>query len=44
VFRQVLEYLRSQKDVWFARHDEIAQWLIEQQIDNPSYASRFFGR
>jgi peptidoglycan/xylan/chitin deacetylase (PgdA/CDA1 family) len=42
VFRQVLEYLRSQKDVWFARHDEMAAWVNDRKIDNPSYVSRFF--
>jgi allantoinase len=42
MFRQILDYLRSQKDVWFARHDEIAQWMNDRKTDNPSYASRFF--
>ena len=43
MFRKILEYLRSQQDVWFARHDEIAKWMDECKVDNPSYASRFFG-
>lgn len=41
-FRKTLEYLRSQKDVWFAHHHEVAQWLIEQKAEGLSYRSRFF--
>lgn len=42
VFRKVLQYLRGFPDVWFARHDEVAQWMIDSGVDNPTYASRYF--
>jgi hypothetical protein len=42
VFRETLEYLRSHQDVWFPRHHEVAQWLIDRNVENPSYAGRFF--
>ncbi|MBX9826221.1 MAG: polysaccharide deacetylase family protein [Xanthobacteraceae bacterium] len=41
VFRQILEYFRSQKDVWFAHHHEVAKWVTEQGFDNTSYTARF---
>ena len=31
IFRQILEYFRSQKDVWFAHHHEVAKWMTEQR-------------
>jgi peptidoglycan/xylan/chitin deacetylase (PgdA/CDA1 family) len=43
VFRQVLDYLRSKKDVWFARHHEVAKWIVDQKIEDTSYAGRFAG-
>ncbi|MBM3526757.1 MAG: hypothetical protein FJX62_01575 [Alphaproteobacteria bacterium] len=41
MFRQVLEYLKSHKDVWFAQHHEIAKWIADQQIEDTAYARRF---
>ena len=41
VFRQILEYLRSHKDVWFAHHHEVAKWIVEQKFEDTSYATRF---
>lgn len=41
VFRQILEYLRGQKDVWFAQHHEVAKWFVDQGIQDTSYARRF---
>jgi hypothetical protein len=41
VFRQLLEYLRSHKDVWFAHHCEVAKWMVEQKFEDTSYAARF---
>jgi hypothetical protein len=41
VFRQILEYFRSQKDVWFAHHHEVAKWLVDEKIEDTSYATRF---
>lgn len=42
MLRQLLQYLRGFPDVWFARHREIAQWMVECGIDDPTYAKRFF--
>lgn len=42
MFRKTLDYLKSQRDVWFAQHHEVAQWLIEQKVGGMSYRSRFF--
>ena len=44
MFRQILEYLRSFPDVWFAHHDEVAKWMVDSKIEDPTYASRFFNR
>jgi peptidoglycan/xylan/chitin deacetylase (PgdA/CDA1 family) len=41
MFRQILEYFKSHKDVWFAQHHEIAKWMVEQQIEDTAYARRF---
>ena len=39
---KVLQYFAQYKDVWFVRHGELVDWLIEQKIDDLSYAQRFF--
>ena len=41
IFRMILEYFRGHKDVWFARHDEVAKWIVEQKVTDTSYPSRF---
>jgi peptidoglycan/xylan/chitin deacetylase (PgdA/CDA1 family) len=41
IFRQILEYFRSHKDVWFAQHHEVAKWIKDEGIETTSYASRF---
>jgi peptidoglycan/xylan/chitin deacetylase (PgdA/CDA1 family) len=41
VFRQLLEYLRSQKSVWFAHHREVAKWIAEQKFEDTTYPTRF---
>jgi peptidoglycan/xylan/chitin deacetylase (PgdA/CDA1 family) len=41
-FRQILEYMRSNKQVWFARHDEVARWMLDRGAGNASFARRFF--
>jgi len=40
-FRQILDYLRSKKDVWFATHHDVAKWIVDQKIEDTSYATRF---
>jgi allantoinase len=44
VLREVLSYISSLPDVWFARHDELARWALAQDKDEHTYASRFFAR
>ena len=41
MFRQILEYFRSHKDVWFAHHREVAKWISDQNYEDTSYAKRF---
>jgi peptidoglycan/xylan/chitin deacetylase (PgdA/CDA1 family) len=42
VLQEVLTYMAGLPDVWFARHDELARWALEQNVDEVSYRSRFF--
>lgn len=42
MFKKTLDYLKSQKDIWFAQHHEVAQWIKDQKADDLSYRSRFF--
>jgi hypothetical protein len=30
MLHELLRYMRGYPDVWFARHDEVARWTIEQ--------------
>jgi peptidoglycan/xylan/chitin deacetylase (PgdA/CDA1 family) len=41
MFRKVLEYLKSHKDVWFAQHHEVAKWMVDQKIEDTAYPHRF---
>jgi peptidoglycan/xylan/chitin deacetylase (PgdA/CDA1 family) len=43
IFKKTLEYLKGQKDIWFAQHHEVVQWLADQKADDVSYRSQFFG-
>jgi hypothetical protein len=38
-----LQYISRFPDVWFARHDELGRWALAADVDEHSYASRFFG-
>ena len=42
VLQEVLTYISSLPDVWFARHDELARWALEQDADAVTYRHRFF--
>lgn len=42
MFRKTLAYLKSQQDIWFAQHHEVARWVTEQKADDLSYRRRFF--
>ena len=36
MFAQILEYFKSFEDVWIARHDEVAEWVLGESIANRS--------
>ncbi len=42
VLDQLLRYIAGHPGVWFPRHDELARWVNEHEIDEISYAERFF--
>jgi hypothetical protein len=42
VFEEVINYFKQHPDVWFARHEELAQWALNSNIDEHSYQSRYF--
>lgn len=27
---ELLDYMKGFADIWFARHDEVARWVLEQ--------------
>jgi allantoinase len=39
---KVLKYIRGFPDVWIVRHDALAQWVLDNRIDEWSNADRFF--
>lgn len=38
---KILWYIKGHPDVWVPRHDELAHWVNERQIDEISYLDRF---
>jgi allantoinase len=42
VFEEVANYLKKQPDVWFARHEELADWALAAEENEHTYRSRFF--
>jgi allantoinase len=40
---EVLTYMAKSRNVWFARHEELADWALAADVDEHSYQSRFFG-
>jgi hypothetical protein len=34
--------MKQSDDVWWARHDELGRWALEQDQDELTYAQRFF--
>ena len=42
VFDRILGYFRQFPDVWFPRHDEMAEWFRGLGRDQVTYADRFF--
>ena len=41
VLQEVLKYIAKSRDVWFARHEELARWALASDVDEHSYRSRF---
>jgi allantoinase len=39
---KILKYIRGFADVWIVRHDELAQWVLENRIEEWSNQDRFF--
>ena len=39
---KILKYIREFPGVWLVRHDELAQWVLDQKIQEWSNADRFF--
>ena len=39
---EVLTYMAKSRHVWFARHEELADWALAGNVDEHSYRSRFF--
>jgi peptidoglycan/xylan/chitin deacetylase (PgdA/CDA1 family) len=42
MFDKILEYMKGFPGVWFVRHDELARFVMEKQIDEWTYEERFF--
>jgi allantoinase len=42
VLDKPLAYFGQFPDVWFARHCELAQWALDSEFDDVTYARRFF--
>jgi allantoinase len=42
VFDQLLKYFTQFPEVWFARHNELARWALDNRVDEISYRDRFF--
>lgn len=40
---KILRYLKEFPDLWFPSHSELVQWFLAQDVDDLSYARRFFG-
>ena len=43
VLNELLTGFTRSPDVWFARHEELAQWALAAAVDEHTYQSRFFG-
>jgi allantoinase len=42
IIEDVLNYVAKSPDVWFARHDQLAEWALKSDRDFHSYADRYF--
>ena len=42
VLQDILQYIAKSPDVWFARHEELANWALAGGVDEHTYRSRYF--
>jgi allantoinase len=42
VLQETLKYIAKSPDVWFARHEELANWAFAAGVDEHSYRERYF--
>jgi allantoinase len=42
VLQEILQYMAKSPDVWFARHDELADWALKSGVDEHTYRERYF--
>jgi allantoinase len=42
VVQEILKYIGKSPDVWFARHEELANWALAEGVDEHSYRERYF--
>jgi len=40
--QEILKYFAKSPDVWFARHDELANWALAGNVDEHTYRDRYF--
>ena len=43
VVQEILAYFAKSPDVWFARHEELADWALNLPVDEHTYRDRYFG-
>jgi hypothetical protein len=44
VFDQIINYIRQFPDIWFVRHEELADWARAHAEKDTTYRKRFFAR
>lgn len=42
VVQEILKYIGKSPDVWFARHEELAEWALAAGVDEHTYRGRYF--
>jgi allantoinase len=42
VLQEILQYFAKSPDVWFARHDELANWALAGGVEEHTYRERYF--
>ena len=42
VLQELLQYMAKSPDVWFARHEELANWALAGGVEEDSYRERYF--